>query len=59
MTDFRKFRPVLAAFGVIAVLGLTGCGEEGPAEKAGKKVDQAADQAGKKLDEMKKQMQGK
>ena len=32
-------------------LGLAACKQEGPAEKAGKKVDQATEQAGKKIDQ--------
>lgn len=34
-----------------AVLGLNACKQEGPAEKAGKKVDQAIEQAGKTIDQ--------
>jgi hyperosmotically inducible protein len=32
------------------VLGLAGCQQEGPVEKAGKKVDKAAEKAGDKID---------
>jgi PBP1b-binding outer membrane lipoprotein LpoB len=31
---------------MLFALGLAGCSEEGPAEKAGKKIDQAVEQAG-------------
>ena len=34
-----------------AVLGLNACKQEGPAEKAGQKVDQAVEQAGKTIDQ--------
>lgn len=38
---------------LVAFLGaMTGCGEEGPAEKAGKKIDEAMDSAKDKMDEM-------
>ena len=33
-----------------SVVGLSACKQEGPAEKAGKKVDTAIEQAGKKID---------
>jgi hyperosmotically inducible protein len=32
------------------VLGLAGCQQDGPAEKAGKKIDKAAEKAGDKID---------
>ena len=55
---------VLIIVGLSAVIGLAGCQEEGPAEKAGKKidraaekaelqVDQATEKAGKKMDDAK------
>lgn len=34
-----------------AVLGLTGCQQEGTAEKAGKKIDRAAENAGQKIEQ--------
>lgn len=34
-----------------AVFGLSACKQEGPAEKAGQKVDQSLDQSGKKIDQ--------
>jgi len=36
---------VLMIAGLSAVIGLAGCQEEGPAEKAGKKIDRAAEKA--------------
>lgn len=44
---------------LIANLGLLACKQEGPAEKAGQKVDQAVDQAGKKIDQMTEQAEKK
>ncbi len=41
------------------MIGMAGCGEEGTAEKAGKKLDEAGKEMGKTMDDMKKQMQGK
>jgi len=43
----------LAIVGLIlsAILGLTACQKEGPAEKAGKQIDQAVDKGTTKLDE--------
>ncbi len=36
---------------MVFVVGLTGCDKPGPAETAGKKIDQVAADAGKKIDE--------
>ncbi|MDD2466089.1 MAG: BON domain-containing protein [Desulfobulbus sp.] len=36
---------------LVSALGLAACKQEGQAEKAGKKIDQAVDQAGKKIDQ--------
>ncbi len=36
---------------MVFVVGLTGCNKPGPAETAGKKIDQVASDAGKKIDE--------
>ena len=41
----------LAVIVLASVLGLAACKQEGEAEKAGKKVDQAVEQAGKKVDQ--------
>jgi hyperosmotically inducible periplasmic protein len=43
----------LAVFLLAAVVGLSACKQEGPAERAGKKVDQTVEQTGKKLEEAK------
>lgn len=45
---YKGFLTVLVA---AAVLGLTGCKQDGPAEKAGQKIDQAVEQTGKKIDQ--------
>lgn len=42
---------VLAFLGV----GAIGCEQEGPAEKTGKKIDEAAEQAGEKAEELKEE----
>jgi len=42
---------LLAVMILASVLGLAACKQEGQAEKAGKKIDQAIDQAGKKIDQ--------
>ena len=39
---------------MLLYLSLAGCGEEGPAEKAARKLDQMADDAKDKYEEMKK-----
>jgi hyperosmotically inducible periplasmic protein len=41
----------LAVFLLVAVFGLSACKQEGPAERAGKKVDQTVEQTGEKIDE--------
>ena len=33
-------------------LGLSGCQEEGPAEKAGEKIDKTMEKAGEKMDDL-------
>jgi len=47
----KVFKGFLAVFALASVLGLGACKQEGTAEKAGKKVDQAVEQAGKKIDQ--------
>ncbi|MFI3156345.1 MAG: BON domain-containing protein [Methylococcaceae bacterium] len=42
---------VLAIACLSAVFGLAGCEQEGPAEKAGEKIDRAAENAGQKIDQ--------
>lgn len=41
----------LACVSMLLVVGLSACDKPGPAESAGKKIDQAADDAGKKISE--------
>ena len=42
---------LLMIAGLSAVIGLAGCQEEGPAEKAGKKIDRAAEKAERQIDQ--------
>lgn len=47
------FRQLLIVCVVAMFLfGMNGCGNDGPAEKAGKAIDEAADSAKKKIDEL-------
>ncbi|MDX1485663.1 MAG: transport-associated protein [Alphaproteobacteria bacterium] len=59
MVVVKSLRALGAAFAVMAMIGLAGCGEEGAGEKAGKKLDKAGEELGKSVDDMKKQLQGK
>lgn len=43
-------RGFIIVFLLAFVLGLAGCQQQGTAEKAGQKIDQAAEQAGKKIE---------
>jgi hyperosmotically inducible periplasmic protein len=45
-----QYRAVIIVFFLAFVLELTGCQQEGTAEKAGQKIDQAAESAGKKVE---------
>ncbi|MFA6445240.1 MAG: BON domain-containing protein [Sterolibacterium sp.] len=42
----------LVGVALLLIVGLNACGKPGPAETAGKKIDQAADSAGKKIDQV-------
>lgn len=43
----KKFKIILLAFCLMSMLAIvTGCQDEGPAEKAGKKVDQMIEKSG-------------
>lgn len=53
-----RFFAAAAALALGLCLGLAGCQEEGPAEKAGKDIDQAVEQAGEKLEEATDEMGG-
>lgn len=44
----KKFIIVLAA--VLLLGGLNGCEKEGPAERAGEKIDETVEQAGEQLE---------
>ena len=41
----------LIGVSLVLAVGLTACDKPGPAETAGKKIDQTADEAGKKIDQ--------
>ena len=45
-----SYRWLFFLFCLLFVFGLAGCNQEGTAEKAGKKIDQAAENAGKKVE---------
>ena len=45
-----SYRVIFMVFLMSFVLGMVGCQQEGTAEKAGQKVDQAAEKAGKKIE---------
>ena len=47
-----SYRGLFTVFFLSFVLGLAGCQQEGTAEKAGKKVDQATESAGKKVEKV-------
>lgn len=49
MSIFKKLSLVFCA-GLI-VVSVTACKKEGPAERAGRNIDEAAEKAGKKIDE--------
>jgi hyperosmotically inducible protein len=49
----------IVAMSAVLGLGLTGCQQEGTAEKAGQKIDRAAESAGKKLEAAKESLAGK
>ena len=47
MLNLKQWIMIIVA--ITFMLGVTGCGQDGPAEKAGEKVDEAADSAKKKI----------
>ena len=51
MSNFRKSAAIVLVMGIL-MAGLSGCKkEEGPAERAGKAVDNAVQEAGKKIEQ--------
>ncbi len=44
------FRPTLAALAVTALIGLAACEHQGPAERAGSKLDKAGQSIGDTID---------
>jgi hyperosmotically inducible protein len=49
-------RFLLAGASIVFAVGLAACDKQGPAEKAGKSIDQAAENAGDKMDEASKKL---
>lgn len=47
----RSIPPWIAAFWILAGLGVTGCQSQGTFEEAGEEVDQAVDEAEDEVDE--------
>lgn len=47
----RIMKPLLGAVCIAFVISIAGCEQEGPAEEAGKEIDQAAEKAGEELEE--------
>ncbi len=52
-TDIYQQKKVLALICLSAVLVMAACQQQGPAEKAGKKIDQVTAEAGKELESVK------
>ena len=48
----QLYRGFFIVFFLAFVIGLTGCQQEGTAEKAGQRIDQAAESAGKKIEKV-------
>ncbi|MCX7173387.1 MAG: BON domain-containing protein [Proteobacteria bacterium] len=42
----------LVGISLLLIIGLNACGKPGPAETAGKRIDQTADEAGKKINQV-------
>jgi len=49
MNALRNFK--LIGISMLLVVGLAACDKPGPAESAGKKIDQTTEKAGKKIDD--------
>ena len=50
MVENKIIRGFVTMLSVVAFFGIAGCEEEGPAEKAGKKIDNAAEELKKTLE---------
>ena len=50
MKSLQKF--MIALVLIVSVMGMVGCEEKGPAEKAGEKLDKAAEDASKKMNDL-------
>lgn len=49
MKKFVQYMIIASMIGVLTV-GLSACKQEGPAEKAGKKIDKAVEKAGEQIE---------
>ena len=58
MRTLRSFIVGMAIAGLVGLSGCDCCEEKGPAERAGKKVDETVKKAGEKLEETGKKMEG-
>jgi len=43
---------VFAIIALLLLVAVSGCDKEGPAERAGKKIDETIEESGKKLDDL-------
>lgn len=48
---FIKMKLIIISLFLATILAITGCEKEGPAEKAGKKIDDAVEETGDALEE--------
>ncbi|MGD2082057.1 MAG: hypothetical protein PVF91_03775 [Chromatiales bacterium] len=55
----RTIRCLTVAVAGAAILGIAGCEQEGPAEKAGKQIDQAMEESAESLEEATDEVGGK
>lgn len=53
----RLMRILIVAAGIASLSAVAGCEQEGPAEKAGKEIDQTVEEAGEKAEETRDEME--
>lgn len=54
----KMYRSLIAALAVILLfVGLSGCKQEGPLERAGKKIDKTVEQGGEQMEKAGKKIQ--
>ena len=58
MRTLRGFIVGMALVGLVGLSGCDCCKEEGPAERAGEKVDETVEKADEKLEEAGKKLEG-